>query len=805
MNYNYPDHNLAPERRAEILLKELSLEEKMAQVGTVFPFESIYLDFAEISSRMPFGIGEVSTLEMRRFHTLDEAAAWQRTVQTIAMENSPHHIPAIFHMEGLCGAFIQDTTSFPAGIGRGCSFDPELEEKIAAIVSRQEAACGITHVLAPILDVARDPRFGRAGEPYGEDPALVSAMGAAYARGIQQGETAGRKTESVAKHFLGFHNAEGGIHGAVSNTPPRILEEIYGRPFQAAITESGIKGIMPCYCPINGEPASVSHTLLTELLRKNMGFDGVCVSDYGGIENSYTFQRVGESLGKTGLMSMEAGMDVEMPSVSGYGEELKAIFASGKEDIAVLNQAVLRVLTAKCRMGLFEHPFALEGKELHDKVVQEDDRNVSLTSARESIVLLKNNGVLPLSGNERTIAVIGPHAAYARKMFGGYTHLCMMESVYAVANSIAGVSGTANLDPAAIITVPGTNIQYDETTEFDAILRRQKPKCTSLLEELSGRLPGMEFSYAYGYPIWGDDQSFFAEGLEAVKQADLVILTLGGKHGTCSMASMGEGVDAANINLPSCQDAFILEAKKLGKPLIGIHFDGRPVSSDIADENLDAILECFSPSETGAQAVTDILLGEVNPSGRLSVTVARNAGQIPVYYNHPNNSSWDQSGSIGFANYVDLPHTPRYEFGFGLSYTEFSYSNLVVQHHDVHPLETVEISFDVTNSGAVSGTEVAQLYLRDEYASMVRPVKELAGFARVDLEPGETKTVIFRVSPSQLAFLDASMRWKVEKGSVGVQAGASSQDIRMTDTFYITENAWLRSPERAFYAKSEVR
>lgn len=805
MNYNYPDHNLAPERRAEILLKELSLDEKMAQVGTVFPFDSIYMDFAEISSRMPFGIGEVSTLEMRRFHTLDEAASWQRTVQTIAMENSPHHIPAIFHMEGLCGAFIQDTTSFPAGIGRGCSFDTELEEKIAAIVSRQEAACGITHVLAPVLDVARDPRFGRTGEPYGEDPALVSAMGTAYARGIQHGETAGRKTESVAKHFLGFHNVEGGIHGAVSNTPPRILEEIYGRPFQAAITDGDIKGIMPCYCPINGEPASVSHTLLTELLRENMDFDGVCVSDYGGIENSYTFQYVGESLGKTGLMSMEAGMDVEMPSVSGYGEELKAMFASGEADIAVLDQAVLRVLTAKFRMGLFEHPFALEGEELYDKVVQEDDRKVSLKSARESIVLLKNNGVLPLAGNAKTIAVIGPHAAYARKMFGGYTHLCMMESVYAVANSIAGVSGTAHLDPSAIITVPGTNIQSDETPEFDAILRRQKPKCTSLLEELCERLPGTEFLYAYGYPIWGDDQSFFAEGLEAVKQADLVILTLGGKHGTCSMASMGEGVDAANINLPSCQDTFILEAKKFGKPLIGVHFDGRPISSDIADENLDAILECFSPSETGAQAVTDILMGEVNPSGRLSVTVARNAGQIPVYYNHPNNSSWDQSESIGFANYVDLPHTPRYEFGFGLSYTEFSYTNLAVHHHDVHPLETVEISFDVTNRGAVSGTEVAQLYLRDEYASMVRPVKELAGFARVDLEPGETKTVIFRVSPSQLAFLDTSMRWKVEKGRVGVQAGASSRDIRMTDTFYITENAWLRSPERAFYAKSEVR
>ena len=252
MGEQYLDETKTPQDRATALLTEMSLDEKMAQVNCIFPFGEMYEDMEKISEGTPFGIGEVSTLEMRRIETLEEAAKWQRKVQKIVMDNSPHHIPAIFHMEGLCGAFIQDTTSFPAGIGRGSGFDPELEERIAEIVSRQEAACGITHVLAPVLDISRDSRMGRQGETYGEDPALASAMGAAYTRGIQKGETAGRKTESVAKHFLAFHNSQGGIHGTHSDTPTRLLQEVYGKPFQAAIAQSGLKGIMPSYNSING-------------------------------------------------------------------------------------------------------------------------------------------------------------------------------------------------------------------------------------------------------------------------------------------------------------------------------------------------------------------------------------------------------------------------------------------------------------------------------------------------------------------------------------------------------------------------
>lgn len=823
MNKVYMDTTLQPEERAQALLQEMSLEEKVAQVNCVFPWEQLCYDFEWISERTQHGIGEVSTLEMRRMETLEETAAWQKKVQKLVMENSEHQIPAIFHMEGLCGAFIQDSTSFPSGIARGASFDPDLEEKIAEIVSRQEAACGITHVLAPVLDISRDSRMGRQGETYGEDPALAAAMGTAYTRGVQKKETAGRKTESVAKHFLAFHNSEGGIHGANSMTPVRPLEEIYGKPFQAAIRQSGLRGIMPCYCTINGEPASVSKGLLTTLLREKMGFDGLCISDYGGIGNAHDCQHVAESMEETGQMALEAGMDIEMPNPAGYGEKFLEMFRNGEADIEFLDRAVLRILTAKFRMGLFEHPFALQGEELRQTFEAETDREVSLQSARESMVLLKNNGVLPLNREVKKIALIGPHADSARKFFGGYTQMCMMESTYAIANSIAGVSGSENVDHKEIVTIPGTNIQSDETEEFDPILKRQKPDCRSLLEEMKIRMPETEINYAYGYYIAGADESHFEEALRAAEEADVIILTLGGKHGTCSMASMGEGVDASNINLPEGQDTFIRKAAKLGKPMIGVHFDGRPISSDVADTYLDAILEAWNPSETGAEAVTDLLLGKYSPSGKMPLTTAYHAGQIPIYYNHPYNSSWHQSGSIGFLDYVDLPHTPRYYFGHGLSYTEFSYSNLKISTSEMSKTnevckknETVEdvcvsadglvrIEAEIENIGACEGCEIVQLYLRDIYASMARPVKELAGFKRVTLKPGEKKTVVFEVKVSQMAFLDTDMRWKIEKGTILVEVGSSSEDIRLNGAYKVTENRWIEGSDRAFFAESSVQ
>lgn len=696
----YLNSNLSPASRAEDLLGRMTLEEKMAQVNCVLVPIGKEEKAAEYCK---YGIGEISTLEVRMLKSAKEAVRFQRRIQTMVMENRPHHIPAIFHMEGLCGAFIQDATSFPSGIGRASSWDPALEQKIGQIVARQENAAGFTHTLAPVLDISRDSRMGRQGETYGEDPVLAAAMGTAYTRGIQESgleipverencseadQTFGKRySEAVAKHFMGFHNSEGGIHGADSRTPMRLMEEIYGKPFQAAIREANLRGVMPCYCTFDGEPASASRMLLTKILREEMGFNGLAVSDYGAIENIHKVQKMYESVTEAGLHAMEAGMDVEMPVCAAYNAELEEWFRSGKADINVLDRAVRRVLEAKFRMGLFEQPFALEEEEFEQVFYRKEDEEITLQSARESLVLLKNDGILPVKGNVRKIAVIGCHAANARSFFGGYTHLSMVEAVHAVANSIAGIGEAASNQEKEVPFIPGTQIQSDETEEFDQILRQIKPGCRSLLEELRERLTDVEICYAYGYPAAGNNMSHHKEALGLIRDADLCIMTLGGKHGSCSVATMGEGVDGTDINLPECQEAFLRKAAALKKPMIGIHFNGRPVSSDAADAHLNALVEAWNPSEKGAQALVDVLTGAYNPSGKMPVSTAYNAGQIPVYYNHPNGSAWHQGESIGFANYVDMPHTPRYFFGYGLSYTAFAYSGFCCDRKEVRPDE----------------------------------------------------------------------------------------------------------------------
>lgn len=497
---------------------------------------------------------------------------------------------------------------------------------------------------------------------------------------------------------------------------------------------------------------------------------------------------------------MKAGLDVELPRPEAYSNELLEMFRSGKADIAVLDRAVERELRAKFRMGLFENPFALMGEELISAFFDPEDEEVTLQSARESLVLLKNDGVLPISDSVKKVAVIGCHADNARSFFGGYTHLSMVEAVHAVANSLAGVGEAGRTSGKDVRYVPGTGIQSDETDEFDAILHLQKPDCKSLYARLKEQHPDVEFTYAYGYAIAGEDTSHFPEALEAVRNADLVIMTLGGKHGSCSVASMGEGVDASDINLPKCQDAFICQAAALGKPMIGVHFNGRPISSDSADTYLNAILEAWNPSECGARAIEEALFGVINPSGKMPVTTARCAGQLPVYYNHPWGSMWHQGESIGFQNYVDLTHLPRYPFGHGLSYTSFTYGELKLDRQEVSADGLVRAVVDVTNTGSCRGTEVVQLYAQDVYADMTRPVQELIGFARVELLPGERKEVIFEVAPSQLAFLDADMRWRIEEGEVKLFAGSSSTDLRSQASFAIAETAFTNAKSRKFYS-----
>ena len=847
----YLDTNLTPEERAQDLLSKMTLDEKMAQVGCIFGMAESQLSpdiLDRMKEMMPNGIGQVSALMMRGLPDVHEALAMQRFFQKMIMDVSPHHIPAIFHMEGLCGPMLTGSTSFPANLNRGASFDPELEEKIGKIVARQELAAGITQILCPVLDVNREPRMGRIGETYGEDPTLAAAMGAAMTKGLQSTEVEGLRADACAKHFMGFHSSEGGIHGGTSNVGKRQLLETYGKPFQAAIALSDLKAVMPCYDTMDGEPASASRWLLTEVLRDEMGFTGAAISDYSAVSNIHDVQGVAESMGEAGYLSMQAGMDCELPMANAFGAELREMFADGRADIAVLDQAVFRELTAKFRMGLFERPYALSDEDFDRVFTCGSDREVSLQSARESLILLKNDGTLPLKKNLKKIAVIGPHADWANHYFGGYTHLTMAEALFAAKNSMAGVMGNNSAEEVKYI--PGTEIEFSETDQFRDVLNWVKPGCETILQRLRKDLSETEIVYAHGYQIAGSDESEFAEALSVCEGADVIILTLGGKHGTSSIASMGEGIDGTDINLPKGQDRFIEEASKLGIPMVGVHLDGRPVSSDTADEKLSAILECFSPSECTAQAVSEILRGEVNPSGKLPVSVLYKAGQIPVYYNHLNGSQWHQSGSIGFQNYVDCPHTPRYFFGFGLSYTTFEYSDLtvggVVQQEEerlggaereveksnkghslsgqpdlasrytrggesedtesfeipeVPPDGKIEIGFTLKNTGNVPGTEIVQLYLRDKYASMTRPVQELQGFRRITLAPQDTKKVVFTVDPSQMAFLTKDMRWLVEKGEIDVLAGASSADIRLEGKFKITESLYIEGKKRSFFAE----
>ncbi len=793
----WSDVRLDPARRAELLLTELTVDEKMAQISCYFPTDiNNTSDFLE---RFPHGIGEVSCLEARSARTLDEVTAFQRRIQTEAMAGSRLGIPAIFHMEGMCGAYLPGATSFPSGLGRGASWDVELERAIGEVVGRQERAVGVTHTLAPVLDVSRDPRMGRHGESYSEDPTLAAALGVAATLGLQGADADGRRTEAVAKHFIGSHHTTGGIHGAHCDIPDRLLQEVYGRPFQAAITEAGLLGMMPSYNSVGGEPVTASRRLLATLLREQMGFDGLVVSDYGAIGNLHSVQHVAASLPEAGLAALRAGVDVELHVPQGYGAQLRDWFAEGRADTALLDRAVTAVLTAKFRMGLFEHPFAPEGHDRDAGFTAVDDARLSLQSARESMVLLRNDGILPLGASARRIAVIGCHAESARFFFGGYTHYSMTEGKLAAHASMAGMRGDNSNRPMAI-TIPGTTIEASDGPEYEALLQQQKPGVRSLLDELRQRLPEADVVWSYGYPIAGDDSSGYAAAMAAAAQADVVVLTLGGKHGTSSIASMGEGIDATDICLPPCQDRLIEALAELDVPMVGIHLDGRPVSSGAADRHLAALIEAWSPAEHGAEAIVDVLLGSYNPSGRLPVSVARNAGQVPIYYGHPYGSSWHQGASIGFPEYVDAPHTPRYAFGHGLSYTTFDYSGLRVSAREVMASGSVEIEFTVTNAGARAGTEVAQLYVRDQYASVSRPVLELAGFQRVTVDPGESVTVSFTLSMSQLAFLDADLRWRVEAGDLDILVGAASDDLRLTDVVTITGDAVIDSASRAFYA-----
>lgn len=807
----YLDSSLSAEERADDLLVKMSLNEKFAQ--TQCGFAERLLENGEY----PYGMGQVSCLFASMLETVDEGEAVIEELQKRIIEASPHHIPAIFHVETATGTLLPEVANFPIELAQASTWDPELEKQMGYAIGRQTRAAGIHQGLAPVLDLCRDSRFGRQGETFGEDGTLAAAMGSAYVQGLQNDGNVEKAIFACGKHFLGFMSGMGGIHAAKTTTNPREIREVYAKPFQAAIAEAKIGSIMNAYASYDGMPAGGSRELLTDLLRGEMKFDGTVIADYSSVSQLHTNHCVAESLEEAGEIAMCAGMDVELPQVESFNEDLKARFAGGETDMAVLDQAVRRSLIHKFRLGLFENPFPMK-KENRDAVVYDEKaQEISRNMAREAMILLKNDGVLPLKNTaepgeketsgkvsgKKKAAVIGWHGGTTRAFMGCYMYIARIENSFGGINTMAGIEGSSDptCEKVSAETYPGSKILV-EHPQTDALIRKCYPGIHSLYEELKERCPEWDVQYAYGYPQAGNDTSHFEKALKLAAESDLVIVTLGGKYGWNTGCTMGEGIDSMNIQIPECQELFLRELAKLGKPSVGVHFDGRPVSSDAADETLNALIEAWTPGRYGAEAVTDVLLGEYNPAGRLPISVALNAGQIPVYYSHERGSSYHAGESIGFQDYADGSHKPRYCFGYGLSYTEFVYERMEIEKKAILPFESWKIDVTVKNTGNVDGEEVVQLYMSDEYASMTRPVKELVGFKRVKIRAGECVKVRFDVAPSQMAFLDADMRWKIEKGDFIVQAASSSEDVRLEDRLYVKENAFIEGAVRSFYAKA---
>lgn len=806
--FKYKDPTLSPEERAEDLLSRMSLEEKLGQLQGYNPAA---WSNDNLEEDYPYGVGEVSFLVASEMESKEQVVEALREIQEKVMSLSKHRIPAIFHMETLCGALMPEATSFPSGIGQASTWNPDLQKKMAEIISRQARAIGVTQAFAPVLDISRDSRMGRQNESYGEDPTLASAMGTAYVQGIQKDGNLKDGVMATAKHFLGYMNSQGGIHAATCHIPERQLVEIFAKPFQAAITQGGLKSVMNSYGAINGEPVAGSKKILTNLLRDEMGFDGITVSDYTSIAELWRRQKVCKNAVEAGKRALESGIDVELPSGECYNYELLELIKTGEIDVELLDGAVKRILTVKFALGLFENPYPTDSEKITVVFNQPENEALSLQMAKESLVLLKNDGILPLERKISKIAVIGHHATSLRALFGGYSFMSMAEPLLGVKNTMAGVQ-TDKLSNdekeehnarESRTTYSGSNVEV-ENPKLEDMAKKYYPKSKNLLEQLKEECPNAEILYSYGYPYAGDDESGHEEALEIAKEADVVILTLGGKAGWGVSCTTGEGIDSTNINLPKCQESFIEKLGKLGKKSVGIHFDGRPISSDAADRYLNAIIEAWSPGEKGAQAITAAIFGDYNPGGKLPVSVAYNAGQIPVFYNHENGASYDVGTISAFNSYVDIPHTPRYHFGHGLSYTTFEYSDLRLNKKKYEPYETLCVSVDIENTGHMAGDEVVQLYIRDPYASMVRPVKELAGFKRIWLNPNEKRTITFRIKLSQFAFLDAEMKWKVEAGAMDVLVGSSSNDIRLHDSFEITSDLYVDGKTRGFFAETEV-
>ncbi len=748
----YLDPTQPIEARVADLLGRMTLEEKIGQINMPVAYtEQLGKTAGEklegcrrfAAGRMVEGIGPGGGFFTLANVVLTDGPRRQAEVfnelQRIAVEQTRLKIPLIQTEEGTHGLQCAGGTIFPEGAGLGSAWNPGLIERIYAAAALEARAVGIHQLCTLVVEPNRDPRLGRNIEAYSEDPYLCSRYARAIVRGIQGGDVSRPdKAVAVLCHYPGQSEPVSGLERGAMEISERQLREVFLPPWVAGIRKAGALGVMATYPAIDRVPAHASRKLLTRILRDELRFRGLVLSEGSGI-GTLVYMGVARNQKEAGELALRAGVDVGISYESGYMLEMAESIREGRIPGALLDRAVARVLRQKFRLGLFERPY-VDVERAARGVPREAHRRLALEAAREGIVLLKNEGgLLPLPKTIGSVAVIGPNADDAFNLCGDYRSQVVLQDIVTILEGIRAIVSS-----------------------------------------------GTRVTYVKGCNILGEEFNEIEQAAAAARAADVAIVVVGEAEWRSPEATSGEGWDVASLDLTGLQQDLIQAVQATGTPTVVVLVNGRPLSIRWTAEHVPAIVEAWFPGERGGQAVAEVLFGEVNPSGKLPVTVPRHSGQLPVYYNFmPSKAYWLEQHWVRRAPYADLPAAPLWHFGHGLSYTEFAYSDLEVSPRRIRPGADVKVGFTVKNTGARAGAEVAQLYLRDVVSSIVRPVQELRRFHRVRLQAGEARRVEFTLHPEDLEFLDAHLEPVIEPGTFRVMVGSSSSDIRLQGEFEV--------------------
>ena len=764
----YRDPNASIDDRVADLLGRMTLEEKVAQLGAIWLTALVQdetFDADHVAEALANGIGQVTRIGASTGLLANESAQLGNEIQQVLVERTRLGIPTVIHEEGVGGFLHRGATTFPQGLGLAATWDVGLMAEVAEVIRTQMTAVGARHNLSPVLDVARDPRWGRVEETYGESPELCARMGVAYVRGLQTDDLS-NGVVCTGKHFLGYGYSLGGRNQAPVHLGDRELREVYAEPFAAAIREAGLASIMNSYSSIDGVPVAASRAMLTDLLRGELGFAGTAVADYFAVMQLHFNHMTAADPTESAIQSLSAGLDIELPALDCY-KHLPTAVQEGRIDESVIDESCARVLTQKFQLGLFENPY-VDASAALSVFDTPDQRALARKAAAEGVILLKNDGVLPLSPSVSKVAVIGPHADDPRLLQGDYHYPTHLEIIYQnrsaemlEAMEALGIEqGTDQLPEAGGTFSPGPHFTPHVTP----------------LEGLRTALPSVEIVHAAGCTDAGDDASSIKEAVAAAASADVAVVCVGARSGLVADATVGEARDATNLGLPGVQSQLIAQVAATGTPTVVVVISGRVHTLEDESAAANALLWSVLPGEEGGAAIADVLTGVVNPAGRLPVSLPKHVGQVPLH--HDMRRRGDRSEFYG--SYVDRDTDALYWFGHGLSYTTFEYGEPSVVAGST--TEAITITIPVSNTGKRDGDEVVQLYATDEIASVARPIRELVGFTRVAIPAGETRTVTFTAHPSRLAFHGLDMALVTEPGEFTFRVGGGSHHPDMRET-----------------------